>query len=51
MTSSPDRLPIILPCDSPLAMHVTHTDPNLVACILGLMHESVRLGMTPYFVQ
>jgi len=34
-----------------LAMHVTHTDSNLVACILGLTRESVWLRMTPYFVR
>jgi len=51
MTLSPDRLPIILPCDFPLAVHMTHTDSNLVAHILGLMRESVRLRMTPYFVR
>ena len=34
-----------------LAIHVTHTDSYLVACILGLMCESVRLRMTPYLVQ
>ena len=33
-----------------LAVHVTHTDSYLVARILGLTCESVRLGMTPYFV-
>jgi len=32
-------------------MHVTHTDSNLVARILGITRESVRLGMTPYFVR
>ena len=31
-------------------MHMTHTDSYLVARILGFMRESVRLGMTPYFV-
>jgi len=31
-------------------MHVTYTDSNLVAHILGLTRESVQLGMTPYFV-
>ena len=51
MTTSPDRLPTHLPCDFSLAVHVTHTDSYLVACILGLTRESVRLGMTPYLVR
>ena len=49
MTLSPDCLPIALIMWFSLAVHVTHTDSNLVACILGLTRESVRLGMTPYF--
>ena len=40
-----------LPCDSSLAVHMTHTDSNPVVRILGITCESVRLGMTPYFVQ
>jgi len=51
MTLSPNRLPIILTMWFSLAMHVTHTDSNLVACILGLTRESVRLGITRYFVR
>ena len=51
MTTSPDRLPIHLPCDFLSAVHVTHTDSYLVARILGLTRESVRLGMTPCFVR
>jgi len=35
MTLSPDRLPIVLTCDYLLAVHMTHTDSNLVARILG----------------
>ena len=50
MTTSPDRLPIHFTMWFSLAMHVTHTDSYLVARILGLTRESVRLGMTPYFV-
>ena len=34
-----------------LAVHMTHTDSYLVACILGFTCESVQLGMTPYFVR
>ena len=51
MTTSPDRLPIHFAMWFSLAMHVTHTDSYLVAHILGFTRESVRLGMTPYFVK
>ena len=51
MTTSPDHLPIHFTMWFLLAVHVTHTDSYLVACILGFTRESVRLGMTPYFVR